>query len=82
VRIPCRAVTARELLLTLWNQALVRAAVCHGFGEPLAVEDVELRRPAAGEVGVRVAACGICHSDLSFIAWLAGAQHAVSALDV
>lgn len=49
----------------------MRAAVCHRFGEPLAIEEVELQPSAAGEVTVRVAACGICHSDLSFIdgAW-------------
>jgi Zn-dependent alcohol dehydrogenase len=49
----------------------VRAAVCNQFEQPLTVEDVELDRPRAGEVSVRVAACGICHSDLSFVdgAW-------------
>jgi D-arabinose 1-dehydrogenase-like Zn-dependent alcohol dehydrogenase len=45
----------------------VRAAVCHGFGQPLAIEDVELKRPSAYEVSVRVAACGICRSDISFM---------------
>jgi len=45
----------------------VRAAVCHRFGEPLTVEDVDLRRPSAGEVTVTVAACGVCHSDISFV---------------
>lgn len=35
------------------------------------MQDVELQPPSEGEVSVRVAACGICHSDLSFIdgAW-------------
>ena len=49
----------------------MRAAVCHGFGEPLVVQDVELQQPSPGEITVRVAACGICHSDLSFLdgAW-------------
>ena len=51
--------------------ARIRAAVCHAFGQPLAVEEVELRGPAAGEVGVRLAACAVCHSDLTFLrgAW-------------
>ncbi len=31
------------------------------------VEDVDLGEPQAGEVGVRVHACGICHSDLTFM---------------
>ncbi len=50
---------------------MVRAAVCHGFGEPLAIEDVNLAPPGPGEISVRVAACGICHSDLSYMdgAW-------------
>jgi S-(hydroxymethyl)glutathione dehydrogenase / alcohol dehydrogenase len=45
--------------------------VCHGFNQPLVVEDVDLDGPAEGEVMVRVSACGICHSDISFIdgAW-------------
>ena len=49
----------------------MRAAVCHQFGEPLTVEEVSLEPPAEGEVMVRVQACGVCHSDISFIegAW-------------
>ncbi len=49
----------------------MRAAVCHAFGEPLSVEDVELRGPGPGEVSVRLAACAICHSDVAFMrgAW-------------
>jgi Zn-dependent alcohol dehydrogenase len=49
----------------------VRAAVCHAFGEPLSVEDVELRGPGPGEVSVQLAACAICHSDVAFMqgAW-------------
>jgi Zn-dependent alcohol dehydrogenase len=44
----------------------VRAALCYAFGEPWQVEQVDLRPAAAGEVGVRVAACAICHSDLAY----------------
>jgi Zn-dependent alcohol dehydrogenase len=49
----------------------MKAAVCHAFGEPLVVEEVELRGPATGEVTVRLAACAICHSDVAFMhgAW-------------
>jgi S-(hydroxymethyl)glutathione dehydrogenase / alcohol dehydrogenase len=49
----------------------VKAAVCHAFGEPLSIEEVELRGPGVGEVGVRLAACAICHSDVAFMhgAW-------------
>ena len=42
----------------------VRAAVLHEAGRPLAVERVELDAPRAGEVLVRVAAAGVCHTDL------------------
>jgi S-(hydroxymethyl)glutathione dehydrogenase/alcohol dehydrogenase len=40
-----------------------RAAVCHGAGQPLAVEDVELDGPKAGEVLVELRATGVCHTD-------------------
>ena len=44
----------------------IEAAVCRAFGEPLVVEELELRSPQRGEVLVRVGACAICHSDISF----------------
>lgn len=45
----------------------MRAAVCHEFGKPLVLEDVELEPPSAGEAMVRLAACAICHSDVSYL---------------
>ena len=42
----------------------IRAAVLESFGEPLAVQDVELAGPGPGEVLVRLLACGVCHTDL------------------
>jgi S-(hydroxymethyl)glutathione dehydrogenase/alcohol dehydrogenase len=42
----------------------VRAAVLEEFGKPLVVQDVDLAEPRAGEVLVRLAACGVCHTDL------------------
>jgi S-(hydroxymethyl)glutathione dehydrogenase / alcohol dehydrogenase len=42
----------------------IRAAVLEEFGQPLAVDDVELAEPKAGEALVRLAACGVCHTDL------------------
>ena len=42
----------------------IRAAVLEEFGAPLAVQDVELAEPRAGEVLVRLVACGVCHTDL------------------
>jgi S-(hydroxymethyl)glutathione dehydrogenase/alcohol dehydrogenase len=44
----------------------IRAAVLHRPGQPLAVEEVELDPPKAGEVLVRVAAAGVCHSDVRY----------------
>src|SRR5438034_1434157 len=42
----------------------IRAAVLEGFGEPLEVQELELAEPKAGEVLVRLVACGVCHTDL------------------
>jgi S-(hydroxymethyl)glutathione dehydrogenase / alcohol dehydrogenase len=42
----------------------MRAAVLEQFGEPLVVQEVELRDPGPGEVLVRLVACGVCHTDL------------------
>src|SRR5918998_6906549 len=42
----------------------IRAAVLEEFGKPLAVQDVDLAGPRAGEVLVRLDACGVCHTDL------------------
>ena len=42
----------------------MRAAVLEEFGEPLVVQEVELTDPKAGEVLVRLVACGVCHTDL------------------
>jgi S-(hydroxymethyl)glutathione dehydrogenase / alcohol dehydrogenase len=42
----------------------IRAAVLEEFGSPLVVQDVDLAEPHAGEVLVRLVACGVCHTDL------------------
>ncbi len=42
----------------------IRAAVLEEFGQPLAVQEVDLAEPKAGEALVRLAACGVCHTDL------------------
>jgi S-(hydroxymethyl)glutathione dehydrogenase / alcohol dehydrogenase len=46
---------------------LIRAAVLWEAGAPLSVEEVELAEPQAGEVRVRIAAAGVCRSDLHVI---------------
>ena len=42
----------------------IRAAVLEEFGSPLVVQHVDLAEPSAGEVLVRLVACGVCHTDL------------------
>jgi 6-hydroxycyclohex-1-ene-1-carbonyl-CoA dehydrogenase len=45
----------------------MKAAVFHGSGKPLSVEDVPTPKPKSGEILVKVAACGICHTDLHYL---------------
>jgi S-(hydroxymethyl)glutathione dehydrogenase / alcohol dehydrogenase len=42
----------------------IRAAVLEEFGQPLVVQEVDLAGPQAGEVLVRLVACGVCHTDM------------------
>jgi alcohol dehydrogenase, propanol-preferring len=42
----------------------MKAAVLHSFAEPLKIEEVADPAPGPDEVLIRVAACGVCHSDL------------------
>ncbi len=46
----------------------MRAAVLVAPGEPLEVQEIRTPRPKAGEVLVKVTACGLCHSDLHVMA--------------
>ncbi len=41
----------------------VQAAVAHRAGAPLAIEEVDLEGPRAGEVLVEIRATGVCHTD-------------------
>lgn len=53
----------------------IKAAICHGFGDPLTIEEVNLAPPGTGEVEIEVDAVAICHSDISYAdgAWGGGA---------
>jgi alcohol dehydrogenase, propanol-preferring len=42
----------------------MQAAVVRAFGAPLALEELEVPAPGPGEVLVRVAASGLCHTDV------------------
>ena len=46
------------------SKRTMKAAVVREFGKPLAIEEVEVPRPGAGQVLVRIRACGVCHTDL------------------
>ncbi|MBI3029304.1 MAG: alcohol dehydrogenase catalytic domain-containing protein [Candidatus Rokubacteria bacterium] len=45
----------------------IKASILPDRNAPLVVEEVTLDAPKTGEVLVRIAACGLCHSDLSVI---------------
>jgi S-(hydroxymethyl)glutathione dehydrogenase/alcohol dehydrogenase len=42
----------------------IRAAVLEEFAQPLLVTEIDLAEPKAGEVLVRLEACGVCHTDM------------------
>ena len=42
-----------------------KAVLCRENNQPVVVETIEVAPPAAGEVTIRLVACGVCHSDLS-----------------
>ncbi|SPE63873.1 S-(hydroxymethyl)mycothiol dehydrogenase [Streptomyces netropsis] len=44
---------------------MIRAAVLSAVGAPLRIAGIELPPPGPGQVRVRLAAAGVCHSDLS-----------------
>jgi S-(hydroxymethyl)glutathione dehydrogenase/alcohol dehydrogenase len=45
----------------------MKAAVLYMFNEPLKIEDLKLKKPRADEIVVKMAASGVCHSDLSVV---------------
>ncbi|GAD18130.1 NADP-dependent alcohol dehydrogenase [Helicobacter fennelliae] len=42
----------------------MKAAVVEQFGTPLVIKEVNIPKPRAGEVLVKIEACGVCHTDL------------------
>ena len=45
----------------------MKAAVLYEYNAPLKIEEIDIDKPKRGEVLVKVAASGVCHSDLSVI---------------
>ena len=42
-----------------------KAVICRELNKPVVVEEISVDSPKRGEVTVKLAACGVCHSDLS-----------------
>jgi S-(hydroxymethyl)glutathione dehydrogenase/alcohol dehydrogenase len=57
----------------------MKAAVCHEFGKPLVVEELDIDPPQKGEVKVHLAATAVCHSDIHFLEGELGGQTPVVA---
>lgn len=45
----------------------MKAAVFHGAHQPLTIEEIPTPEPKPGEVLIRVAGCGVCHTDLHYV---------------
>ena len=45
----------------------MKAALFHGSGKPLEVTEVPTPQPGPGQILVKVAACGVCHTDLHYL---------------
>lgn len=45
----------------------MKAAVLYEYNQPLVIEEVTIDEPQAGEVLIRMAASGICHSDVNVV---------------
>ncbi len=42
----------------------MKAAVVREFGKPLTIEDMPIPQPKAGQILVKIRACGVCGTDL------------------
>jgi propanol-preferring alcohol dehydrogenase len=42
----------------------MKAAIVNAFNEPLVIEDISIPEPGPGQVLVRIAASGVCHTDI------------------
>ena len=45
-------------------QKTMKAAVVRAFGQPLVIEEVAVPQVGPGQILVKVAATGVCHTDL------------------
>lgn len=44
---------------------IAKAVICREVNKPVVVEEIQVESPRRGEVMIKLAACGVCHSDLS-----------------
>lgn len=49
-----------------WGTMKTTAAVCRAFNEPLVIEEIEIAEPGPNQILVKLSACAICHSDISY----------------
>ena len=42
---------------------MMQAAVVEQFGKPLALRELDIPSPGAGQILVKTEACGVCHTD-------------------
>jgi propanol-preferring alcohol dehydrogenase len=56
--------TNRDTQSTEQARSTYRAAVVHGFGEPLSIEQVPAPALVPGQIRVKIEACGLCHTDI------------------
>jgi alcohol dehydrogenase, propanol-preferring len=54
--------TPRDSLAS--SKTTMRAAVVHGFDEPLSIEEIAKPKAGPGEIVVRIEATGLCHTDI------------------
>ena len=52
----------------------MKTAICYEFGKPLKIEDINLVSPVFNEVRIKISACAICKSDVSYIKGLWGGR--------
>lgn len=45
----------------------MKAAICREFGTPLSLEDVDIATPLGHALKVKINACAICHSDITYM---------------
>ena len=55
----------------------MKAAVLNAINAPMTVEDLPTPSPQAGEVLLRIAATGVCHTDLHVMRGRGGVSDAV-----